>query len=235
MLSEVTPHRSEATGAGERSRSTSLLSSLLTLKRRASTAPSAAATGSAQHDVNKSLGVILTANAGMDESNTPEGTAIGWPEDPVKSAKGIRQRIMQNSDQFLVSSCWLLVRKIIRNGIFGKLKTNNYQLTTRRLAVLITDSCVRPRRWGVVAFALTCAGIDPFKDEAGNDDLFGKKLKITREATADQLATAANMLMGNAGQSVPAVIIRDHGLTLSDYEGWVPGIDPEEDLFKGIV
>jgi F420-0:gamma-glutamyl ligase len=54
---------------------------------------------------------------------------------------------------------------------------------------------------------------------------------MTQEAIADQLATAANMLMGNAAESIPTVIIRDHGIALSDFEGWVPGIEAEEDLF----
>jgi len=57
---------------------------------------------------------------------------------------------------------------------------------------------------------------------------------MTFEATADQLATAANFLMGNAAESVPAVILRGHGITLTEDEGWVPGIKPEEDLFKGL-
>ena len=60
-------------------------------------------------------------------------------------------------------------------------------------------------------------------------------MTITVEATADQLATAANTLMGNAAQAVPAVIIRDHGLSFSDFCGWVPGIEKEEDLFERAV
>ena len=75
------------------------------------------------------------------------------------------------------------------------------------------------------------SGLDPLLSQKGKTDLFGKPLKITTEAVADQLATAANFLMGNAAQSIPAVIIRDHGLTLSDWEGWIPGIEPEKDLF----
>jgi len=102
----------------------------------------------------------------------------------------------------------------------------------RHLAVILTDSCCRPARAGVVAFALVCVGIDPIRNEAGKKDLFGKPLRFTQEAIADQLATAANAVMGNAGQSIPAAIIRDHGLALSNFSGWVNGIDPKEDLFR---
>jgi F420-0:gamma-glutamyl ligase len=41
--------------------------------------------------------------------------------------------------------------------------------------------------------------------------------------------------MGNANQATPACIVRDHKLTFSDFNGWVPAIAPEEDLFKGIL
>ena len=79
---------------------------------------------------------------------------------------------------------------------------------------------------GVTAFALVCVGLDPLLSQQGVEDLFGKPLRITTEAIADQLATAANFVMGNAGQSTPAAIIRAHGLRLSDFAGWVPGIEP---------
>ena len=148
-------------------------------------------------------GTILAANAGLDRSNAPEGFAIGWPKDPISSAKRIRKEL---SDK-----------------------------TGKNIAVMITDSCCRPRRVGVTAIALTVAGIDPLQSQVGKDDLFGKDLRMTEEATADQLATAANFVMGNADQSIPAVIIRDHKIPITDFEGWVPGIEPEEDLFKGML
>lgn len=142
-------------------------------------------------------GTILTANAGLDESNASPTTAIGWPKDPVASAKKLRDAL----------------------GV----------------PVVISDSSCVPRRSGVTAFALACAGIDPLRSEIGKNDLFGRPLHITTEAVADQLAVAANFLMGNANQSVPAVIIRDHGIPQSDFAGWVPGIEPEEDLFRGTL
>ena len=98
-------------------------------------------------------------------------------------------------------------------------------------AVLLTDSTCRPRRLGVTALALTVSGFDPLRSLIGMKDLFGKDLRLTQEAVADQLATAANMLMGNAGESVPAMIIRNHGIPFSNFEGWVPGIAPKDDLF----
>lgn len=148
-------------------------------------------------------GSILTANAGLDESNVPKGSTIGWPSDPVNSGNDLRTAIKKKQNV--------------------------------NVAIVISDSCVRPRRWGVTAFALTIAGLDPLSPQQGKKDLYGKELRITTEAIADQLATAANFLMGNADQATPAVIIRKHGLTLSEFSGWVPGIEPDEDLFSGIL
>lgn len=104
-----------------------------------------------------------------------------------------------------------------------------------KAAVIISDSCCVPGRLGVTAFALTCCGVEPLKSEVGEADLFGKKLRVTHEAVADQLATAANSVMGNAAQSAPAAVIRGSGLASSDFCGWVPGIEPEEDLFRGMI
>jgi len=191
-------------------------------------------------------GTIITANAGLDESNTEQGTAVGWPEDPVSSARNVRSALQKSvgarrpATRSLGEVGWRAQWKESLPQSLGKHllllgAAARRPYTHPRVAVIISDSCVRPRRWGVTAFALTVAGIDPLRDEAGREDLFGRKLRITKEAIADQIATAANMLMGNADQSIPAVIVRDHGLALSDYEGWVPGIEPEEDLFRGIL
>jgi coenzyme F420-0:L-glutamate ligase / coenzyme F420-1:gamma-L-glutamate ligase len=156
-------------------------------------------------------GVILVANAGLDESNAPEGFAVGWPADPVAS-----------------------VRRLCRE-IEKCLPPAPAPATGRGLGIgtILSDSTCRPRRFGVTAMALTVSGLDPLRSLVGTHDLYGKELQMTQEAIADQLATAANILMGNAAESIPAVIIRDHGIPLSDYEGWVPGIEPEEDLFGG--
>ena len=107
--------------------------------------------------------------------------------------------------------------------------------TDKDVALLITDSCCRPRRIGVTAIALVVSGFNPLEDMRGKKDLFGREMTMTQEARADQLATAANIIMGNTDASIPAVIIRDHDIPFSDFEGWVPGLNPEEDLFHGII
>lgn len=109
------------------------------------------------------------------------------------------------------------------------------KLGTGEIGVVISDSGLVPRRRGVLAFALSCYGFDPIASMIDTPDLFGQNMRVTEEAVADQLATAANMVMGNTDQSTPAAIIRDHHLPASDFCGWVPAIDREKDLFHGMI
>jgi coenzyme F420-0:L-glutamate ligase/coenzyme F420-1:gamma-L-glutamate ligase len=76
------------------------------------------------------------------------------------------------------------------------------------VAVIITDTCGRPFRCGVAAVAVGWAGIGTLRDWRGEADIHGKKLEITLEAVADEIASAANLLMGEAGDGTPAVVFR---------------------------
>lgn len=75
-------------------------------------------------------------------------------------------------------------------------------------AVIVTDTCGRPFRTGVAAVAIGWAGIGPLRDWRGERDLHGRPLEITLEAVADEMASAANLLMGEAGGGTPAVVLR---------------------------
>lgn len=75
-------------------------------------------------------------------------------------------------------------------------------------AVIITDTCGRPFRCGVAGVAVGWAGIAGLRDWRGKRDLHGRPLEITLEAIVDEIAAAANMLMGEAGDGTPAVVFR---------------------------
>ena len=104
-----------------------------------------------------------------------------------------------------------------------------------RIGVIISDSYCLPLRAGTTAIALATAGFHPVVDERGRRDLFGKEMKITRHAIADDLASAAHVVMGEAGKRVPAVLIRGAGIRLddsaSDSETFIP---PDKCLFSSI-
>jgi coenzyme F420-0:L-glutamate ligase / coenzyme F420-1:gamma-L-glutamate ligase len=75
-------------------------------------------------------------------------------------------------------------------------------------AVIITDTCGRPFRCGVAGVAIGHAGIAGLRDWRGERDIHGKALEITLEAIVDEIAGAANLLMGEAGGGTPAVVFR---------------------------
>jgi coenzyme F420-0:L-glutamate ligase / coenzyme F420-1:gamma-L-glutamate ligase len=75
-------------------------------------------------------------------------------------------------------------------------------------AVIINDSFGRPWRNGVVGVALGAAGLPSLVDRRGAPDLFGRELRVTEIAVADELASAASLLMGQAAEALPAVLAR---------------------------
>jgi coenzyme F420-0:L-glutamate ligase/coenzyme F420-1:gamma-L-glutamate ligase len=76
------------------------------------------------------------------------------------------------------------------------------------VGVLINDSWGRAWRLGTIAAALGVSGIPAIADLRGVPDLFGRKLRTTEVAAADELAAAASLLMGQAGEGRPVVLAR---------------------------
>jgi coenzyme F420-0:L-glutamate ligase/coenzyme F420-1:gamma-L-glutamate ligase len=75
-------------------------------------------------------------------------------------------------------------------------------------AVVITDTFGRPWRQGVCGTAIGSAGIVTLLDRRGEEDRFGRKLKVTQTPVADQLASAATLLMGEGAEGRPVVLAR---------------------------
>ena len=146
----------------------------------------------------------LLANAGIDHSNTPQGTVVLLPEDPMASARRIRKEI----------------------------KTR----TGCRIGVIVADSRTQPLRMGVVGIAVGVAGFVPIQDMRGQEDLYGRKLRITRRALADDLASAAELLMSEANEKIPVVRIRNAPVEVSEKK-WTSedlAISAEECLYMKI-
>lgn len=104
-----------------------------------------------------------------------------------------------------------------------------------RMGVIIADSRTYPMKVGCTGTAIGCAGIQPVEDLRGSKDLYGRELKITRKATADILASAAQMLMGEAGESVPAVLIRGATAVFIDGAVEIPGMSVDECMYMGAL
>lgn len=77
------------------------------------------------------------------------------------------------------------------------------------IGVILTDSYVRPLRWGVSTTTIAASGLEPVKSLIGEDDLFGRKLVFTQESIQDGLAAAAAFVMGEGNQQTPIAVITD--------------------------
>ena len=76
------------------------------------------------------------------------------------------------------------------------------------LGVIIADSHGRPHRMGTVGVAIGLAGLPGVEDWRGRQDLFGYTLQHTEVGLADQIAAAGTLLLGQAAEAFPAVIVR---------------------------
>ncbi|MFQ5969833.1 MAG: coenzyme F420-0:L-glutamate ligase [Nitrososphaerales archaeon] len=89
----------------------------------------------------------------------------------------------------------------------GIIRAEIKKRTGKNVAVIITDTFGRPFREGQVDFAIGISGLKPIKDYRGLKDMFGKELKVTEIAVADEIASAAELVMGKFDR-IPATIIR---------------------------
>ena len=149
------------------------------------------------------LGFIM-ANAGIDRSN------IVLPED---------------------EACVLLLPED-PDGSADRLRCELREATGVDVAVIINDSFGRAWRNGVAGVAIGVSGIPALVDVRGNPDRQGRPLEVTQVAAADELAAAASLVMGQANESVPAVLVR--GFPYAPREGSVRELvrPRAEDLFR---
>jgi coenzyme F420-0:L-glutamate ligase/coenzyme F420-1:gamma-L-glutamate ligase len=79
----------------------------------------------------------------------------------------------------------------------------------KEIAVIITDTFGRTFRNGQTNVAIGIAGINPIKSYIGTYDMYGRKLRVTEIAVADEIASAAELVMGKA-EGTPVAIVRGY-------------------------
>lgn len=153
--------------------------------------------------VEHRLGFVM-ANAGVDRSNV----------DPEAGAEPVLL-LPRDPDG---SAATLLARI---SAHFGK-----------PLAVIISDSWGRAWRRGTVGVALGAAGLPAVMDLRGRPDLFGHELRVTETGFADEIASAASLLMGQAAEATPAVLVSGLSWSAPSMPASALLRPPEEDLFR---
>jgi coenzyme F420-0:L-glutamate ligase / coenzyme F420-1:gamma-L-glutamate ligase len=99
-------------------------------------------------------------------------------------------------------------------------------------ALMIIDSFGRPWRRGTTGVAIGSAGLPAMLDLRGNPDLFGRTLMVTVSAFADELAAAASLVMGQADEAQPVVLVRGLSWKLPATNAAELVRPPTEDLFR---
>jgi coenzyme F420-0:L-glutamate ligase/coenzyme F420-1:gamma-L-glutamate ligase len=99
------------------------------------------------------------------------------------------------------------------------------------VAVIISDTFGRPWREGQVNVAIGAAGLAPLADYAGQDDGYGYRMQASVIAVADELASAAELVMGKI-DAVPAAIVRGYAYTPAEGKASQLIRAPEKDLFR---
>lgn len=80
--------------------------------------------------------------------------------------------------------------------------------TGKKVVVVISDTQGRAFREGAIGVAIGISGMEPLWDRRGETDLYGRELQTTSIAVADELASAASIVMGQAHEGLPVVLIR---------------------------
>jgi coenzyme F420-0:L-glutamate ligase/coenzyme F420-1:gamma-L-glutamate ligase len=101
----------------------------------------------------------------------------------------------------------------------------------RRVATIVADTFGRPWREGVVNVALGVSGLRPLDDLRGSNDWHGRTLHSTIVAVADEIASAAELVMGKA-HGLPAAIVRGAGEWAGDGTGADLRRPPALDMFR---
>jgi coenzyme F420-0:L-glutamate ligase/coenzyme F420-1:gamma-L-glutamate ligase len=100
------------------------------------------------------------------------------------------------------------------------------------IGVIISDSFGRAWRKGTVGVALGAAGLPALVDLRGHPDLFGRELLVTETGFADEIAAAAGLLMGQADEAVPIVLVRGLAWSAPDQSAAALVRPAEHDLFR---
>ena len=153
--------------------------------------------------VEHRIGLIM-ANAGVDQSNVAE-----------PGGREMALLLPENPD-----------------ASAARLRDEFASRTGCDVGVVINDSFGRPWRVGTVGVAIGSAGIPALLDQRGEPDMFGRTLRVTVVAYADEIAAAASLLMGQADEGRPVVVMRG----LQRHDPQLPAKvlirPPSEDLFR---
>ena len=116
-----------------------------------------------------------------------------------------------------------------------KIRKDLQNLTEKDVAIIISDSFGRPFRRGAVGVAIGISGISAILDKRGEKDLYGKMLQSTIVGQVDNLTSAAQLIMGEANEGLPIILIRGYKFDFDEETSIREIFRPKEtDVFRMI-
>ncbi len=103
-----------------------------------------------------------------------------------------------------------------------------------KIGIILADSRVQPLKVGIIGMALAVSGFQPIIDCRGRKDLFGREIRIKQMAVADDIASAAVLLMGECDESIPFGLVRGAPVKFTDDSPVSMVMLPTECLFMNI-
>jgi coenzyme F420-0:L-glutamate ligase/coenzyme F420-1:gamma-L-glutamate ligase len=147
---------------------------------------------------------FICANSGVDESNVNGDRGLTLlPVDPDRSAYDLRRRMQQLVEED----------------------------STFDIAIIISDTWGRPWRNGQVNMAIGVAGLESIVDYRGQRDPYGYELEASAIAVADELAAAAELVMGKIDR-IPVALIRGYAYLPSESDAKCLLRDSSTDMFR---
>ena len=113
-----------------------------------------------------------------------------------------------------------------------KIRRRFKEISNVDVGVLIVDTHGRAHRNGEINVTIGASGFEVIRDRRGEKDLFGYELRVKRTAVADELASAAELVIGQSDEGVPVALIRGYDIIFSESSNAKELIRPrEKDLF----
>ncbi len=100
------------------------------------------------------------------------------------------------------------------------------------IGVIIADSVGRPWRMGTTGMTLGCAGVEALANLRGSNDMFDRPLEVSEHAVADSIASAAELLLGEASEATPVILVRGLNEGHSEQDSTVLLRPEHEDMFR---
>lgn len=163
------------------------------------------------------------------ERARPDGSVLRIVETPqglVLAAAGVDSSDVPQGTALLLPEDPDESARRLRRGLDARLGV--------RPSVIVTDTVGRPWRQGVADIAIGAAGVVVLEDHRGRRDGYGRELRMTTIAAADEIAAAAELVKGKA-EGRPVAVVRGlaHLTTREDGDGARALVRaPEEDLFR---